>query len=138
VPTLSGKKLASAIAALAGEKKGEDVQILDLRRFNAPAEYYVLVTGSSEPHIRALSDHIEDGLRFKGARPSRIEGGKGSDWRVLDFFDVMVHIFSKRKRAYYDIEDLYADARKFGLEAARTGAQAPKKGPLKKAARKRA
>ncbi|MFH0921263.1 MAG: ribosome silencing factor [Fibrobacterota bacterium] len=136
MPSLAGNKLASAIAALAEEAKGEEVRILDLRRFKAPAEYFVLITGAAEPHIKALSDHIENGLRMKATKPSRIEGGKGSDWRVLDFFDVMVHIFSRSKRAYYDIEDLYADAKKFGLEKPAIGHATPARPARKKSARK--
>ncbi len=114
-----GKQLALEIARLAKEKKAENLIILDLSRFNAPAEFYVIGTALSAPHLIGLRDHISQELKKTGLRALHADGlNQGTEWVVLDYFDVIIHLFSEKKRRYYDIEDLYADApmEAYGLE----------------------
>jgi ribosome-associated protein len=107
---VKSKDFAALIAKVASEKRAEDLVIIDLRKFSAPAEFFVIASANSEPHLKAIADHLENELRKIDAKCIHRDGIRGSEWLVLDFFDVIVHLFSGRKREYYAIEELYADA----------------------------
>jgi ribosome-associated protein len=107
---VKSKDFAALISKVASDKRAEDVVMIDLRKFSAPAEYFVIATANSEPHLKAIADHLENELRKVDAKCIHRDGIRGSEWLVLDFFDVIVHLFSGRKREYYAIEELYADA----------------------------
>ena len=107
---MKSKDFAALIAKVASEKRAEDVVMIDLRKFSAPAEFFVVATANSEPHLKAIADHLENETRKIDAKCIHRDGIRGSEWLVLDFFDVIVHLFSGRKREYYAIEELYSDA----------------------------
>lgn len=132
---LSGKALALACAGLVTDKKGEDPVILDLKRFLAPSDFYLIASAGSEPHLRALADHLESSLREMGLPPVHVCGYRNSGWIVMDFFDVMVHLFLKERRAYFNLEDLYADARR--IDCASGAESQPKKVTRRKTPAKR-
>ncbi|OGJ90430.1 MAG: ribosome silencing factor [Candidatus Raymondbacteria bacterium RifOxyA12_full_50_37] len=110
---LGGKKLVDRIIELALEKKALNIKIMDLRKLSGPSDFFVIVSGSSEPHLRAISDSIYDGLKKQTERllPLHVDGYYTPDWIVMDYFDVIVHIFLDRKRSFYDIEELWSDAK---------------------------
>ncbi|RKQ88902.1 ribosome silencing factor RsfS/YbeB/iojap [Brockia lithotrophica] len=95
-------------AALA--KKGEDVLLLDVRGLTLIADYFLLVTGKNRVHVRALSDAVEEEARKVGRRARRTEGLDEGRWVLLDYGDVIVHLFTEEERAYYQLERLWGDA----------------------------
>ena len=105
-----GRKLALFAADCITEKKGEGIVILDLRRLNAPADFYLVASASSGPHLKALADHLDNALAGRGLSALHVDGYGNSGWVVMDYFDVLIHLFLRERRAYYDLEDLYADA----------------------------
>ncbi len=108
---MDSKKLALFCRELADNKKAENIVILDLRELSSVADYFVICTGSSEPHLRAIVEEITDRLREKhGVRPSAMDGTLHTAWVVLDFFDVIVHVMRDEVRAHYDLEGLWGDA----------------------------
>jgi ribosome-associated protein len=136
---LAGKELAREIARLAIEKNAGNILILDLRKLSAPAEFYVIATALSSPHLRGLRDFLKISLETKGLRLLHADGmADGSEWLVLDYFDVIVHLFSKEKRRYFALEDLYSDVpmEAYGLEKkpapAKPAPKKAKKAPAKK------
>lgn len=102
--------LARAAGRLALSKKGFDVRILKLKKLSSVCDYFVICSGSVELHVRAIADAVEDGLRAKGIRPSHREGSEGSRWTLLDYFDVVVHVFTEEARQFYALEKLWGDA----------------------------
>jgi ribosome-associated protein len=121
MPTLAGKELALEIARLAREKKAENLLLIDLRKFSAPADFFVIGTALSAPHLVAVRDVLVEELKKQNLRALHADGlNEGTEWIVLDYFDVIVHLFSDQKRRFYDIEDLYADApmERYSVEAA--------------------
>lgn len=95
------------------EKKGNDIARLDLRNINSSvSDYFVICHADSSTQMRALADSVEDEV-FNGSkqRPWRIEGYGNGEWILLDYVDVVVHIFKTDKREYYGIEDLWGDAK---------------------------
>lgn len=92
-------------------KKGEDVLILDVRKLSTVTDYYILATGNNPPHLRALIDEVERMAKEAGrACYRRSGGGSDSEWRVDDYLDFVVHIFSPATRRYYELERLWKDA----------------------------
>ena len=102
--------LARAAGKLALAKKGFDVKILKLKQLSSICDYFVICSGSVNVHVNAIADAIERGLREKGVRPSHREGTKESTWVLLDYFDVVVHVFSGEARRFYALEKLWGDA----------------------------
>jgi len=108
---MDSKQLALACRALADNKKAENLIVLDVRELSTVTDFFVIATGSSEPHLRAIENEILDGLRKEHElKPVHTEGSAQSNWIVADFFDVIVHIMKADVRAHYDIEGLWADA----------------------------
>ena len=102
--------LAKKIAALAIAKKAQDVVILDVRGLTAMTDFFVLCSGDSEVQVKAISDGVEEGTENANSAPWHREGGSPS-WVVLDFVDVVLHVFHKTTRSYYNLEKLWGDAR---------------------------
>lgn len=102
--------LARQIADLALSKKGLDIKILDLRGISTVTDFFVLVTGEAGVHVDAIADAIEEGLKENGVRPLGREGLKGGRWILLDYFDVIAHIFHQPVREFYALEKLWGDA----------------------------
>jgi len=108
---MESKKLALACREYADNRKAENMVILDMTPVSTITDYFVIVTGTSEPHLRAISDEIETKvLENFGVRPRAIDGTIQGSWMVLDYFDVIVHIMKTDARERYDIEGLWNDA----------------------------
>jgi len=101
---------------LAEDKKAEDIVVLDLRGISTFTDFFVICSGTSEPHLKAISSGIREGLReHSGISPQASEGSVASQWVVMDYSDVLVHIFQKQKRAFYALEGLWSDAPRLNL-----------------------
>ena len=108
---MDSRKLASLCRELADNKKAEDIVILDLREVSSVTDYFVIASGNSEPHLRAIVDEITDKLRQDHeVRPKAIDGTLHTAWIVLDYFDVIVHVMRTDVRNRYDLETLWGDA----------------------------
>jgi ribosome-associated protein len=108
----SGPDLAQAAARLTLSKRAEDVAILDLRELDGVADYFVLATGHSEVQVRAIADAVEEGMSLLGAKPWHTEGYEARRWILLDYVDVVVHVFHAKAREYYLLDKLWGDARR--------------------------
>ena len=108
---MDSKKLALICRELADDKKAENIVVLDVKKISSITDYFVIASGSSEPHLRAISDEVIDKLRDDyNLRPRAIDGNLQAAWLVLDYFDVIVHIMRSDVRERYDLESLWGDA----------------------------
>jgi ribosome-associated protein len=108
---MESKKLALLCRELADDKKAEDIVILDVRELSSVTDYFVIASGTSEPHLRAIVDEIVDTLREEhDVRPKAVDGTLQTAWMVLDYFDVIVHVMRGDVRERYDLETLWGDA----------------------------
>src|SRR5437588_10052834 len=108
---MDSRKLALLCRELADNKKAEDITILDVRELSSVTDYFVIASGTSEPHLRAIVDEITDKLRDEyRLRPKAVDGTLHTAWIVLDYFDVIVHIMRTDVRDRYDLETLWGDA----------------------------
>ena len=99
----------------AGEKKAEDVVLLDLREVASFTEFFLICNGANPKQVQAISDSVEERLRKSGKRPMHIEGYASAEWILLDYGDFIVHIFSSASRRFYDLERLWRDAKRKAL-----------------------
>lgn len=104
------KNLAEYISKLILQKKGEDIQIFDLRKITSITDFFVICTASSDVHTKAIADFISEETKKKGYKPWHSEGYTNLNWVLIDFVDVVVHIFLKETRKYYNLEGLWGDA----------------------------
>ncbi len=124
---MDSKKLALLCKELAENRKAEDVAILDVAKLSSITDYFVIATGTSEPHLRAIISEIKDKLRDDfDLRPRAIDGDFQAAWQVLDFFDVIVHVMRKDAREKYDLESLWGDAPKVKISKPRARARKTK------------
>jgi ribosome-associated protein len=112
VASETARERAIAIAIAALDKKAVGLEILDVAGKVDYADYLVIMTGRSDRHAQALAQGIEDTLRERGVRPVAIEGFPHGAWVLMDFGDVVVHVFQSEARQLYDIEGLWLDARR--------------------------
>ncbi len=103
---------ALKLARLGLEKKALDVLLLDVRNLASYTDFFVLMTAESDPQLFAIADHLDMSMKADGRRPLSIEGLRAGQWVLLDYGDVVVHVFHADARAFYDIEGLWADARR--------------------------
>lgn len=110
-------ELAKACARQADEIQAEDILVIDLRGLSSITDFFVICTGSSTPHLKAIRREISDNVEKElGDKPRTVEGDAESQWLVLDFFDVIVHIFHEDKRNLYALENLWKDAPRLPLD----------------------
>lgn len=108
---MDSRKLALLCRSLADNKKADDIVVLDVRDLSSVTDYFVIASGTSEPHLRAVVDEIQDDLREQhDIKPLAVDGTLHTGWIVLDFFDVIVHVMRKDLRERYDLETLWGDA----------------------------
>jgi len=93
------------------DKKGQDVVLLDVREISAVTDYYLIVTGTSAPHLKAMYDEVQHELKQLGMYAYRKSGVPGGGWMALDYVDVIIHVFAGEARRYYAIESLWSEAR---------------------------
>jgi ribosome-associated protein len=115
---LNKKSLAIAkiVEAAAEDKKAKDTVILNLNKLTLIADYFVITTGDSEPQLKAISNFIMRKLKENKIRLLHYEGKPGTEWILLDYGDVIVHIFSREKRDFYNLEYIWQEAKKIHLK----------------------
>jgi ribosome-associated protein len=107
---LTSKDLADKITNLIFNKKGYDVKILDLKNLTTFADYFVICSADSDTQVKAIADEVDKELRDEGIKYWHKEGYKGLSWVLIDYVDVVVHIFKKDAREFYKLEKLWGDA----------------------------
>ena len=116
-PTSPGEPIARQAAALAADLKATDIVVLDLRGVTDMTDYFVIASGTSDTHVRAIADNIEAGLKASGVSTTMTEGLTQGRWAVLDYLDCVVHVFHPTLRQFYQLERLWGDARPVSLDA---------------------
>ncbi len=113
-----GLRLARAAARFAEDIKAEDIVVLDVSEVSSITDYFVICSGSSTPHLKAIAREVRAGMaEAQGVRPNMADGDHESHWVVLDYGILMVHAFHPDKRAMYALEDLWGDARRVDWRA---------------------
>lgn len=97
-------------------KKAEDIQVIGIKDLTIIADYFIIAAGTSNTHTKALADEVEFQLKEKGVQPLRTEGYAGANWIILDYGDIVVHVFYKETRNYYNLERLWSDGEQVDIK----------------------
>ena len=106
----AGEELAATAARIASDAKAEDITILDVRGISSFTDYHIIMSGRSTRHVQGLAEAIERELRSKRVSTKHSEGLREGQWVLLDFGDMVAHVFYKESRKFYDLEGLWHDA----------------------------
>ena len=110
------KEMARIAWNALNDKKGEDIKIIDITGVSVLADYFIIATGNSDSQVNALVDNVEEELHKAGYPLKQREGRANSSWILLDFGDIIVHVFDKENRLFYDLERIWKDGRNITLE----------------------
>lgn len=115
VETVQAKEMAKIAYHALDEKKGEDIRIIDIAGISVLADYFIIANGSSESQVQAMVDNVEEEMHKAGYSLKQREGYGSGNWVLLDFGDVIVHVFDKENRLFYDLERIWRDGKNIGI-----------------------
>jgi len=107
---LEPNELARAVVEIAEDRKAEDIVMLDIRKVSIIADYFVICTGTSDRHVKAIAREIDEKLGKAGVNPINVEGMNDAKWVLMDYGPVLVHIFDETTRDFYRLEQLWSGA----------------------------
>ena len=107
----SGKEMAKLACKALEDKKGKDIKVIDIHEVSVIADYFVLGSGTNQNQVQAMVDNVEEQLGRAGYEAKQIEGTRNSSWILMDYSDVIVHIFHDETREFYSLERLWSDAK---------------------------
>ena len=110
------KTLAGLAVTSLDKHKAEDIKVIGVTELTSIADYFVIASGTSTTQVKALSDYLEEELGKAGQQPRRIEGYAASNWILMDYQDVIVHIFDNENRLFYDLERIWRDGKSLTVE----------------------
>lgn len=97
------------------DKKAEDVRVLDIREVSILADYFIIANGTNSSQIQALVDNVQEEMHKAGYTLKAVEGNRTASWVLLDYYDVIIHVFSKEDRLFYDLEHIWRDGKPLEL-----------------------
>lgn len=93
------------------EKKGEDTKVIDISKVSSIADYFIITTANNVNQVHTISEEIQEKLAKEGVEPRRVEGYKNATWILLDYNDIVIHVFERSVRAFYDLERIWSDGK---------------------------
>lgn len=103
------KKMAKTAIAALNDKKAEDIKIIDISKVSVMADYFIIATGSNRNQIQAMIDNVEEKLHKEGYTPKQVEGYETANWILMDYRDIIIHVFDSENRLFYDLERIWRD-----------------------------
>ncbi|MDF2567777.1 MAG: hypothetical protein K0R90_1233 [Oscillospiraceae bacterium] len=113
---MNSLKLAQSVVKILDSKKAQDIQAIKIRNLTIVSDYFIIASATSTTQVKALVDEVDYRLSELGIKPERIEGYQSASWIILDYLDVVVHIFYTQTREFYSLERLWADGEKLELD----------------------
>lgn len=113
---MTSAEIVNFTVKLLDKKKATDIQVLEVGKITTLGDYFVIASGSSNTQVKALAAEIEDRLAEQGLEPKRVEGESSAMWILMDYYDVIIHIFYHETRDFYCLERLWADAPQLDVE----------------------
>lgn len=108
--------LAKTAAGILDAKKADHINVIRINNISSLGDYFVIANGTSNTHVHALADELEEKLKELGSAPARVEGYRSNSWIILDYEEVVVHLFTADAREFYDLDRLWADGEKLDLK----------------------
>ena len=98
------------------DKKGEDIQVIDISKVSVLADYFIIAGGGSKPQLQAMINNVQEKMHEAGFDVKRIEGNRDSSWILMDYGDLVVHLFNRDDRLFYDLEHIWSDGKPIDIE----------------------
>ena len=108
---MNSKEMVKIAYEALSDKKGQDIKIIDIQSVSVLADYFIIADGSNPNQVQAMADNVEECLGRAGFQPKQIEGYQEANWILLDYGDVVVHLFDKENRRFYDLERIWMDGK---------------------------
>jgi len=121
VVSLTGKEILDKAVQILGGRKAEDITALEIGGISIIADYFLIASGGSGTQVRSLAEELEFKLSLEGVEPLRVEGMQTATWIILDYGSVIIHVFHKETRKFYNLEHLWADAKPVELPEISSG-----------------
>lgn len=112
----NSKQMAAIAYHALEEKKGEDIKILEISEISILADYFIIASGSNSSQIQAMVDNVQEKLHQSDCTMKRLEGNRNSSWILMDYGDLVIHIFDKEDRLFYDLERIWSDGKEVSVE----------------------
>ncbi len=112
----TSKKMAQMAVEALEDKKGEDIRVIDISNISTLADYFIIAAGSNRNQVQALSDNVQEKLGRGGYMTKNVEGYDMANWILLDFGDIIVHIFDSENRLFYDLERIWRDGKQISTD----------------------
>ena len=112
-----GKEMARTACKALDEKKSLDLKIIDIAEVSTIEDHFVIDSGSNQNQVQAMVDNVEEKIATAGYEPKQIEGTRSSSWILMDYGDLIVHVFDEENRLFYDLERIWRDGKEIDLEA---------------------
>lgn len=112
----TSKKMARVAIEALEDKKAEDIKIIDISEVSVLADYFIIASGSNRSQIQAMVDNVDEKLGRMGYERSQLEGYETANWVLMDYKDVIVHVFDKENRLFYDLERIWRDGKQVDAE----------------------
>ena len=109
-------KMAKLAYKALDEKQGKDIKVIDIHDVSVIADYFVIASGSNQNQVQAMVDNVEEQLGRAGFEPKQVEGMRNSSWILMDYGDVIVHVFDEENRLFYDLERIWRDGKTLDME----------------------
>ena len=113
----SSKELAKIAIDAMEDKKAIDIKIIDIEKISTLADYFIIASGSNRNQVQAMADEVDEKMSRAGYEPKNIEGYRNANWILMDYGDLVIHIFDEENRLFYDLERIWRDGNLVGKEA---------------------
>ena len=113
---MESREMAKKICDALADKKGEDIKVINISEVTVLADYFIIASGTNRNQVQAMADNVEEILAKEGMEPNQIEGYQSGNWILLDYQDVIVHIFDQENRLFYDLERIWRDGKSIAVE----------------------
>ena len=110
------REMAKTACHALSEKKAEDLRIIEISEISPLADYFIIATGANTNQIEAMRDAVEEALYKAGVQVKQIEGNRSSSWLLMDYGEIIVHVFSKEDRLFYDLEKIWTDGKRIEVD----------------------
>ena len=114
---MTTKEMAKMAIEALEDKKAEDIQVIDISEVSVIADYFIIASGNNRNQVQALIDNVEEQLGRTGVSPKQIEGYDAANWVLMDYQDIIVHVFDKENRLFYDIERIWRDGKNIPVDS---------------------
>ena len=113
---MTPKEMTKQVILALEDKKAEDIKIIDISHISVMADYFIIASGNSRNQVQAMIDNVEDTLGKQGMTPKQVEGYQNANWVLMDYRDIIVHVFDKENRLFYDLERIWKDGKEVSIE----------------------